>query len=363
MPTPSTSPEMDCWRERRLLEVGQYCDLATLAWSDLQRIEIFPGVALGDPILSVPEEYLPPGVMRRPASRRRDPLLGGRLCAGVNQDVALQREENVRRALLVLWLPHEGKRGSNGLGPSSWLTHSALFLRAVSRVIDDAPPDLGNIWLLFHDDRYAKFRMITKCDRSRRDLETIYQRLKRASERGLVPDFLKTESQSDGPDRTLEQSHKRPKENRNPSDRRTGSAKAPTKKHFDDEFVVETIGRAVWVLDNIADKCIECWSATEEVRRAEPTLSYDQLKARKNAIIRQFDWSGLDGTVCSNLPFMVRQRTDHQRYSLTDNWPPKNHGTLTLLIGVIQALNFTLLAFCTAARHHEISGTLEDSEE
>lgn len=190
MPTRSTSAALDTWRQARLTDTGHFPELAKLEWAQLKRIEIFPGCRLDDPVLEVPKDYLPPGAMRRPASRRRDPSLGGKLLAKVHETIADQRDENIRRALFALWLPHSGKRGGNGLGPSSWLTHSALLLRAVSYLIADASPDLGNIWLLFHQDRPSKFKKITRCERTRRDLEVIYQRLDQASRRGILPDFL-----------------------------------------------------------------------------------------------------------------------------------------------------------------------------
>ncbi|WP_095201417.1 integrase [Mesorhizobium carmichaelinearum] len=351
---------MDSWRQDRLVEAGHFPSLAMLDWNALRRIEIFPGCRLGDPILQVPETYLPPGAMRRPGSRRRDPSLGGKLFAGVEEAVARHRDENVRRALLVLWLPHDGKRGGNGLGPSSWLTHSGLFLRAVSYLIEDAPPDLCEIWGLFHDDRRPKFNKITSSKRSRDDLETIYQRLRKGAARGFIPDLLGSSPPQAKPRASAEQSHKNPIDSDDEGtqeDEQIEITNAAEKEHFDDQFVVEIIGRSIWIIENIAEKCIQCWSNAEEIAQQNPGLSYEQVKLRKNAIVSGFDWYGDDIKHQSTLPFKVRQRVDHQRYALSDAWPPKNYGSLALLIGLIQALDFTLLAFCTAARHHEISGT------
>lgn len=108
---------LNAWRNSLLEATGHFSQLAKLDWPTLCEIELFPGSRLGDRIIVVPEEYLPPGNMRRLSSRQRDPLLGGVLIASVLSDaVATQREENMRRALLVLWLPHDGKRGDQGLG-------------------------------------------------------------------------------------------------------------------------------------------------------------------------------------------------------------------------------------------------------
>lgn len=356
MSTRSTSAALDQWREAKMLEQGAAAKLADLSWKQLKAIEIFPGCKLGDPILEVPEHYLPAGAMRRPNSRRIDPSLSGKLVDGLKQSVAAKREENVRRALLILWLPHTGKRGRNGLGPSSWLTMSGVMLRAIIHVLKEVPPDSGNIWLPLHIDRQEKISRMTSCERTKRDFELIYQRLKQGANRGLLPDFL-IESPCTRPP-AVEASHKY--DNRiNESERNIDADRLHRKEHFDDDFVVEIISRAIWIIKNIATPCILCLEETERACNKDPSLSYDQKKYLRNSIVANFNWDDHE-PVARNIPFAIRQRTNHQKYTLTDNWPPQNYGTLILLVGLIQALNFTITAFCTAARHHEIAGADDD---
>ena len=244
---------LNTWRSGLLEATGHFSQLAKLDWPTLCKIELFPGSRLGDKIIVVPEEYLPPGNMRRLSSRQRDPLLGDALVAGVLSDaVATQREENMRRALLVLWLPHDGKRGDQGLGPSSWLTITGIFLRTIKHLISMAPPNLGNIWQL-EKHLPASIPLISRCERTRTDINTIFRRLRLGAERGLVPDLAKTQNHPKLQANTIEGSHKKKIDNPPTAPRISSQSKpADAQKHFDDRFVASIIGRAIWIFANIA---------------------------------------------------------------------------------------------------------------
>lgn len=352
MPTHSTSEELNAWRTDLLERFGNFSDLAKQDWPTLCKIELFPGSKLGDRIITVPEEYLPPGSMRRLSSRQRDPLIGNALIAGAISDaVARQREENVRRALLVLWLPHDGKRGDQGLGPSSWLTSTGIFLRTLRHLLPLASGSLVNIWLR-QKHLPASVPLISRCQRTCSDIHTIFRRLERGAERGLIPDFVNPAANVKPG--AIEESHRQDKDEQKPARAwKISPSKDDDDKHFDDRFVIKIIGRALWIVEHIAEQCIECWRLLEELEQENPTLSREQLKNSKNKMISEYPWN-IDSL--KKIPFHVKQRINRQRYEFSDQWPPPNLSSLLLMIRLIQALAFTLTAFCTAARHHEISG-------
>ncbi|MBH0240022.1 hypothetical protein [Methylobrevis albus] len=345
---------LNAWRNGLLEATGHFSQLAKLDWPKLCEIELFPGSRLGDRIIVVPEKYLPPENMRRISSRQRDPLLGDALVAGVLSDaVASQREESMRRALLVLGLPHDGKRGDQGLGPSSWLTTTGIILRTIKHLFAMAPPSLGNIWQL-EKHLPASIPLISRCERTRANINTIFRRLRLGAGRGLIPDLAKIQYPPKLQVNAIEGSHKEKSDNQQTAPQISSRSKSTDEqKHFDDRFVVSIIRRAKWIFENTAEQLIACWLLLEQLENNYPELTDEQLKLRKNRFISDFRWKR---DTFQKMPFLIKQRINRQSYEFSDQWPPPNLSSLLLIIGVIQALSFTLDAFCTAARHNEIAG-------
>lgn len=73
-------------------------------------------------------------------------------------------------------------------------------------------------------------------------------------------------------------------------------------------------------------------------------------------MLSEFDWRDAKGNSILELPFPIKQRGKGTSYENSGAWPPRKFGTVRLLLGVIQISNLCTVAFCTAARIHEMQG-------
>ncbi|WP_436117417.1 hypothetical protein [Phyllobacterium sp. LjRoot231] len=141
-------------------------------------------------------------------------------------------------------------------------------------------------------------------------------------------------------------------------------AKAKKKKAYSNEYVTEIISRGIWMNENLSESVIECWRMTEEINAkwsGSKSNIPQSLKDARNAIIQNFDWLDSFGNPIMKLPFNIKQRTHRQYYEFSNRWPP-TYATLLLVVGIIQALNFNKIAFCTGGRHSENAGADATSE-
>jgi len=155
-----------------------------------------------------------------------------------------------------------------------------------------AAPSLGNIWQL---QRHlpALVPLISRCERTRSDIDTIFRRLKIGAERGLIPDFVDTAGTVNVKPGALEESHKQVTDEENPdrAEKKIRRNDDYEGKHFDDRFVVKIIGRAIWIFENVAEQCIDCWSQLEQIEIDNPLFSSEQLKRIKNKKISEYGWN------------------------------------------------------------------------
>lgn len=357
--TPTLSTQNAEWCKQIHRTLNSSGQMAHLTWSDLARIRLFPGCHLADPELVVPADWLPAGPMRRRASRTKDPTLGGLLFDGVSASAGAQREKNVRRAILALRLPHRTRTGVRIYQPSTWLHQTALLLFATRWLVVNRPMGDGTVFHPLRGDPSSIIEQMSSSQRTRRDLELLVDILHDAAERGILHDLrpdVPVASASVGvysPEAPFRKAiiEEVDQENEAESEER--------KKPFSDEFVTELLRRAMWLQDHLAIPAIECWEklagiALKAAHLPGGTSNPKIVAARKRAIL-DHEWKDAFGRQLTALPFPIHQRID-ATFRLSTAWPPSDAKSFNLLIGVIQALNFAIIAFCTGARHGELEG-------
>ena len=356
--TPTLSTQNAKWCEQINHTLNSSGQMAHLTWSELGQMSLFPGCHLADPELIVPAEWLPTGPMRRRASRTKDPTLGGLLFKEVSACIGAQREENVRRAILALRLPHRTKKGVRVYSPSSWLLRTGRLLLAARWLVRNLPTDDGSVFRPLRDNASAIIKRMSSSESVRTELESIFKILNDAAERGIVQDL-----RSDVPAASattfqfnVEAPHRNP--STEPTDHEAEDKIEEKKKPFSDVFVTEFLRRAMWLQDHLAIPAIECWERLEEIASAAAHLprgtSNPKIVADRKRAIRDHGWRDALGRHLAALPsFPIHQRIG-AKFRLSRVWPPSDARSLNLLIGVIQALNFATMAFCTGARQGEL---------
>ncbi len=355
------------FRNELLLKNEGVEGLACLSWETLARIEIFPGSPLGAAEIVVPENYLPPGPRRRPSFRTRSPSRHGRITKGTSSPVGAKREEWVRRALFVIWLPHrlEVKRG--GYGPSTWLSKTKVLLRVIEALSTRMEPWEHDFWPSLLAADLHNYEGFTTSAATKNDLRRTCEMLKDATEIGIMP--RPSESA------TLPGGSPIPKSFRTSSEiSATASAESselsPSLREkrnqaFPNDFVVSFLKIAIWLQENLVDQLIDCWEKTEAINNGDPNnrgkLNESTKRAREQ-VLNEFEWKDKNGRPLTELPFNLKQSV-RSGYEYTNAWPPKNYATLPLCITVVQATNACLAGFCTGARIHEISGAESPSVE
>ncbi|TBG58345.1 hypothetical protein ELG71_08255 [Rhizobium leguminosarum] len=351
MSTLPTEAEFNKWRDEVLLSNAGIKGVGTIPWEQLRKIELFPGSPLGSEKIVVPEHYLPPGARRRKSFRTRIPDLGGRLMQGAAPLVAQNRHEWVRRALLAIWLPHNLTVAKQGYSPSTWLSKTKVFLRWLASVVDELGQEEHDLWRLVLDDSRSGFSRHTKSEALRGDLQRTVQILLDAAANNIMPPPPKSTLETGFRTYTY-------KSGAGATTEATRLEKAK-KLAFPDEFVARVLWIIIWLQENLSEQAIQCWQSTEAINNSDPadrgSLSAATHAAR-DAVVRNYDWRDKNGAPIVELPFEIFQRCGASSYSPSSEWPPRTYSTIPLLINVIQALNASTAAFCSAARLHEVSG-------
>lgn len=336
------------YRSESILLYGGIRSLRSRDWNALKQIEIFPGYPLGGLLFVIPEADVPPGNQRKIGQRTIDATLSGALSKSVSVEVASQREEWVGRAILSFWLPTGSMRG-DGLQAWSFRSRCLALLRIVDASLATMPADDGDLWPHVLGHQRSDFLSITFADRSRSDMHSACDILASAADNRLMP---KRPPPPVPASRDLDEQGYGGVD---PSTQTANTKKIKKKKPFSDKFVTELLSRAFWIQDNLADNVISMLSCYVKFVKSKE-FSLDQLRGLRKNIMENHEWLHEDGTTSVQLPFPIKQRIEGNRYELSIEWPPAQFSTIKLISRALQMANLWTLAFCTAARIHEIHG-------
>lgn len=348
------------WDQALFATVGDYGSLGARAWAEVREIQVFPNIKVGDSVWVVPENWLPPGTLRRASSRtltarcrsdNREPSEAASLC-----------DQSLRRSLLALALPRRTRTGIRRLKPSTWLSRARYLLRMGQWVASHQPSPDGRLWShLQAEDWKAMLSAATKGSRYRKEIRIVADCLAEFGERGVLVDFparieeAAPKRNADSP--SLEKSH-RGKSAPSRPEQKEGKTTEP----FSDAFVTEMIGRAIWLQDNLGSQLIECWAQlrTHASRSASigRSTSHPKTIEERRAIISSFPWHDATGKPLTRLPWTMtwaRERTT------TNAWPPRDAISINIMVGVLQALNYCTHHFCTGGRSSEGLDATDDS--
>lgn len=350
----------EAWRTDVAIGLGNFDDLATRPWAELARIEIFPGSMLGDPVIVMPVVWMPAGATRRLSFRTIDPGVVRSWTTDL-PGAEGKRDESVRRALLALWLPRRTDTGIREYAPSSWLSRARLLLRAVNWQVAQRPSDDGCVWShLTVQDLRALIINASTGERTRTDVYALLRWLADAGARGVLSDYPRLsplDEVVDGEERT-ERSYQ-------------AAAPSPVQKaeernwqHLPDAFVTELLWRALWLQRNLGPQLLECWSGllriNDDASRLGQTSGNPAVSARRRRLIESIDWRDDEGKPITRLPFLINQQAGRGT-ERSDAWPPREGSTISQMVVVLQALNLSLVAFCTGARLGEIASATDAS--
>jgi GAF domain-containing protein len=351
----------DIRRYEMSAEIGDLSDLGTRPWADLRDIELFPGSRLGDPTIEIPESWLPAGLSRRRSFRTLDPAEAG-VEKNVDPRSAARRDENIRRALLALWLPHRTETGPRSYKPGSWRSAARLLLRVGAWQAEHRPSNRGTVFThLTAGDLLEMQLAVGSHSRQIDNLRSLMRILIDAGRRGLIVDYPRIfESDGEHVDRsTLERSYKG----------KTRIAPAPKIEErnwqpFPDEFVTEIIRRALWIHEHLAERLIDCWNGVRAIgidaERVGRNSSHPSVIAGRNDFIDSFAWIDAAGTPIRSLPFPLKVIVNGES-TLTYQWPQTGARFLSSVVGALQALNLCTVLFCTGARSSEVADARDDA--
>lgn len=326
-------------------------------WSDLRRIELFPNSRLGDPQIEIPELWLPRARYRMLSYRRLWPCMRRDLPpdAVTVEDTDPVRDETVRRCMLALRLGKDTLQGTRTSELTSWKDDCDRLLNMVKWSFVHKRAE-GKVFAhLDHDDLRRMLQEVTTSNEARLRFLRILEYLADAGRRGMLIDFPSLDVPLD--DEAGQHERKRfgvqvPKAKSKQTDR--------TWQPFHDDFVAGVMRNAMWVQQNLADQVLDCWGRCRNVALHAPKSEEAgiTLVTRKKQMeeLRAFTWSDANGYPIVKLAFPVL----YGRVK-TDEWPPKNLHRLNRWVGLVQALNLQVLAFCTGARRSEIGSATDTS--
>ncbi|MBB3394266.1 hypothetical protein [Rhizobium sp. BK060] len=339
---------MSQFRDAGVEAAGGIRSLRGSDWEALSRIEIFPGQPLGKLYFVIPEDLLPPGGQRKLTQRTIDATIDGRLLQGASDLAAEHRREWIGRSILAFWLPTGSKRG-NGLQAYSFRKRCIELLSIVEASLPSMGPHDKDFWPFVLAHQADEFVAVTCSDRGKYDKHLAVNLLVEAASSGLLPSPAVTSIPIPGA--KVEEGYNQERPQKKPLPPKADVKKKP----FPDKFVTELLSRAFWLQDNLATSVIHYFE-TLAAFEADGPLSGDQWKPIRRQAIGSVDWRDADGNLITELPFPIRQRRDQYCFEYSVRWPPQHHSTLRLFLRVIQTLNFCTVAFCTAARRHELQG-------
>lgn len=316
--------------------MGNADDLANVPWSQLRRIEIFPGYQLDADVFEVPEIWMPPGTSRLLSKRSIEPALAG---VPADPTLAAKRDECVRRSLYALWLPHVSQSGSiRTPKPNTWWHRAYAFLRFAEWQLRNHPSADGTI---FGDLKLVD--VLNGFYPSNRGIERACKMalavLVDAGDRKVIADypafFRHTQNTDEG------EPVREGAELVEPATPAPESSVEP----FSDEFVTEFLRRALWIQENIADDMLNHLERDVEVRgnykhwSSSSKHRQEELeKWRERAELRQLKYS-----------WRLGRASEPSR-----SWPPPDVPSFYIALGILQGCNLGVVNACMGARSSEI---------
>lgn len=349
MSTQITSVWPSSWIDMLSGELGNFDQLGARPWGEISNVEFMPGVKVGDDEYVVPGEWLPRGGLRR-LSRRSIALVDGHGRV-ISSDSEVGR--SLRRSLVAMIMPRMTARGILTLKPSTWVGYAPQVMSMARWSIEHTSSANGTLWSHLSEENWREIIG----NRS----PHVAVRLRDVGLRGLLSDYPMVDFGVLGRHETtaIERSLRGlpaqlPKER-----------PAPTQyKPLSDEFVTSFLSRALWVQANLAAQLIECWRLARDVTPRPVVWSYTSLPrviAERKEIIASFDWRDANGRQLRELPWPWRAQKHNGKPVPISAWPPTDFLNLKVAIGLLQAMNFSVLAFCTGARQSEILAATDAS--
>ena len=348
------------WKMSTVARIGNYRELALRPWNEVKTLEIFPGVRLDSNPLIVPEMWLPPGNLRRlsyrtisirvPTSDPRNPSAE-----------PFPEEESIRRTLFALWFPRNTLTGVRRYNPTSWLNAVGMVLRLAEWILANRRSGGPLLWShLTVADWVSAQAAVASTSKMRSRLRAVVRWLVEYGRAGVIGDYPRVFQESSTVDT-------------NAKTRTFKNVDAPTREidethsfqPFDDAFVTELLWRAMWLNENLSVQLIDCWKSVRHINdyaiRVGRGSNGKKFARERRRHINSIDWRDASSNKIAKLPFGVSQVGLDKRVSSTDAWPPESASTINLMIGLVQALNICLLAFCTGARISELGSARPDS--
>lgn len=338
--------------------IGDHSKFGSLPWSEAGQIEFMRGVPISADSYEIPDTCLPPGRQKR---------LGERTIHIVDADGLLissttPNGQTLRKCLVALALPAMSHRGIRLKKPSSWLQLTPYILRMARWVLSNRPAS-ATLWS--HLDTASWQNLLDDlgtAPRTRPRFEDMIALLSEWGSRGLIADYPTAAFDMLSPELlgAVEIS---------PEERAKVHSKVREQDNtylpFDDAFVSAFVSKCIWFQENLADQLIECWAGILEIKRdwdAKGKGRFDHLNASRRAYLADFKWTDRSGATLRELPWPITLTEGTRKQPVTSSaWPPKDMFGFNMAVGLLQAMNFSLLAFCTGARSGEVLSASETS--
>lgn len=174
--------DLDSWRDKIIVDIGGQKSLARWSWTELSRLELFPGSELGGGRITVPESWLPSGPQRRLSARSVDLFVVG----DVELSIKARRCEWLGRAGAALWLPYTSMNGAKVASPWTWLSRARLINRMRDHAVKLMSDDEWDLWPYLAELAKDGHRILTENERTKQDFDHIIRILSDSSRDGLM---------------------------------------------------------------------------------------------------------------------------------------------------------------------------------
>jgi integrase len=232
-------------------------------------------------------------------------------------------------------------------------------------VIESHPSPDGKLWSHLTTEQIKEAIAYTSSSsRLRADLAFLVLKLHTLGTRGVLSDFPQL-ARDFALEKTLAPERSRSQHSKIPDD---SKKKIGDVEPFSDEFVQKFIERCVWILENLSEQFLRFYQSYLEISESAAKLgrrqSHPSTTRERKQLLESFDWRDREGNILSKLPWPILVSVGNSPPIATAEWPLSDAVAIRSIMTLIQSVNFTLIAFCTAARPGEIlgadSGSLPD---